>query len=90
MFPPRSARLGIAGAIREKNSVGLQRKHIFRAGLRRDDRNLAALSRQHAQNVLLDAEVVGHHMKRSRLVFHADDFLWSSGPRSRIPTHIAA
>ena len=67
--------LGIAGTVGQKNAVGLQRQHIFGAGLRRHHCHLAAFAAQHAQNVVLDAVVVGHHMKTRRLVFHADHFV---------------
>ena len=54
-------RLGIAGAIREKNAVGLQREHVFRGSLRRDDGHVAIVIDEQAQNILLDAEIVGDH-----------------------------
>ena len=56
-----SDRLGIAGTIREENAVGLQREHVCRRSLRRHDGNVAAVIHEQAQNILLDAEIVGHH-----------------------------
>ena len=61
-------RLGIAGAVREEDAVGLERQHVFRGGLGRNHRHAAAFARQHAQNVLLDAEVISHHMKSFALL----------------------
>ena len=55
-------RLGIAGAVREKHAVGLQRQHIFGGGAGRDHRNPAAGMHQAAQDVALDAEIVGDHV----------------------------
>src|SRR3977135_3867039 len=52
------AGFGIARAVRPKHSVGLQRQHVLRRRLRRDNCHLAAFSAQLAQNILLDAEVV--------------------------------
>ena len=65
---------GSPGTVRQKHAVGLQRQHIFRLRLRRNHRDLAAFAAQLAQNVLLDAEVVGDYMKALRLVFHSDHF----------------
>src|ERR1051326_6348750 len=52
------AGLGIAGAVGEEHSIGLEREHIFRGSLRRNNRDLAALAAQLAQDVVLDPEVV--------------------------------
>src|SRR4051794_22765518 len=68
------AGFGIAGAVGEKNSVGLQRQHVFRWSLRRDNRHLATFAAQLAQDVVLDAEVVGDYVEAWRLVFDSDDF----------------
>src|SRR6266446_7753590 len=69
------AGLGIAGAVRQKYSVGLQGQHVFSRRLRRDHRHLAAFTAQLAQDVLLDAEVVSNNMEARRLVFDADYFV---------------
>ena len=52
-------RLGIAGAVREKDAIGLQREHVFGGGERRDDGHVAAGMHEAAQDVLFDAEIVG-------------------------------
>ncbi len=52
-------RLGIAGAVREKNAVRLQRENIFGGSFRRNDGDVAAVIHEKAQNILLDAEIVG-------------------------------
>src|SRR4030081_1317821 len=54
------AGLRIARAIRQEHSVGLQRQHVFRCRLRRDNRYLASFSAKLSQDVLLDAKVIGH------------------------------
>src|ERR1019366_5143933 len=69
------AGLGIARSIRQENSIRLQRQHIFRRSLRWNDGHLAAFSAQLAQDVLLDAEVVGDHVEARWLVFYADYFV---------------
>ena len=55
-------RLGIAGAVREKHAVGLQRQHVFGGGPRGHHRDAAAHVHQPPQNVALDAEIVGDHV----------------------------
>src|SRR5271157_947244 len=57
------AGLGIARAVRQEHSIGLQSHHVLRRSLRWDNRHLAAFSPQLAQNVLLDAEVIGDHVE---------------------------
>src|ERR1035441_7859122 len=69
------AGLGVTGAVRQKNSVGLQREHVLCRRLRWNHRHLAAFSAQLAQDVLLDAEVVGDHVEARWLVFYADYFV---------------
>ncbi len=54
-------RLGIAGAIGEKHAVGLEREHVFGGSFRRNDGDVAAVIHEQAQNILLDAEIVGDH-----------------------------
>src|SRR5437660_12065927 len=44
------ARLRITGAVREENSVGLERQHILRRSLRWDHCHLASFAAQLAQN----------------------------------------
>ena len=60
-FPHRRnrviARLRIARAVGQENAVGLELQH-FGAGLRRHHRDLAAALGQHAQDVVLHAEIV--------------------------------
>src|SRR5450759_459805 len=53
------AGLGIAWAVRQEHYVGLKSQHVLRRRLPRDDRHLAAFSPQLAQDVLLDAKVIG-------------------------------
>src|SRR5271156_5113240 len=60
-------RLRVAWTIRQKNSVRLQSHHIFRQSLRRNHRHPATFTAQLPQNVLLNPEVVRHHMKARRL-----------------------
>jgi hypothetical protein len=60
------AGLGVAGAVGEEDSIGLQGQHIFCRSSRRDDGNIAALSAQLAQDVVLDAEVVGDDVEARR------------------------
>ena len=60
------ARLGVAGAVGQEDAVGLVLERLRRRRLRRHHRHLAAAARQHAQDVLLDAEVVRHHMVLAR------------------------
>src|SRR5208282_5391533 len=69
------AGLGISRAVRQEHSVGLQRQHVLRRGLRWDYRHLAALSAQLAHDVLLDAEVIGDYVEARRLVFDSDYFV---------------
>src|ERR1700690_3875485 len=69
------AGLGVAGAIREEDSVGLQSEHVFGGGLRGDYCYLAAFAAELAQDVLLDAVVVGYYVEARRLVFYSDDFV---------------
>src|SRR5712691_3982029 len=67
-----SARLGIAGTVRQEHAIRLQREHIFCCGLRRHYSDLAAFTAQLAQNVLLDPKIVRNHVKTRGLVFHSD------------------
>src|ERR1700691_5038415 len=80
-----STGLGITGPGRQGNSVRLQCKYVLRRGLRRNDGPLAALSAQLAQNVLLDAEIIGDHMKARRLVFYSNNLVGQVRALSRLP-----
>ena len=57
-------RLGVAGAVREEDAVGLERQHIFGGGERGDDGDAAAGLHEAAQDVVLDAEIVGDDVVR--------------------------
>ena len=59
----RVQRLGIAGAVGEEDAVGLERQHVFGGSERRNHRDAAAGLHQAAQDVVLDAEIVGHHVE---------------------------
>src|SRR5215468_9554132 len=56
-------RFGIAGAVRQENTIRLKRKYILCAGFRRHDSHAAALINEHPQDVLLDAIVIGNDMQ---------------------------
>src|ERR1700722_20643351 len=51
--------LGIAGTVRKKNTVRLQREDVFGGGSCRDDGHIAAMVDEKPEDVLLDAVVVG-------------------------------
>ena len=55
-------RIRIARTIGEKHSVRLQRQHVFRRGLGRNHRHIAARTHQPPQNVVLDSIVEGNHL----------------------------
>ena len=63
------ARLRIARAVAQENTIGLQRERISRAGLRWHHRDFAATRAEHAQDVGFDAEVIGHHMPTRLTLF---------------------
>ena len=52
----------VAGAVGQEDAVRLERQYLLGRGLRRHHRDAAAAAGQHAQDVALDAEVVGHHV----------------------------
>jgi hypothetical protein len=52
-------RLGVAGAVREEDALGLQGEAIRRRGVGGHDGDVAAQGGEHPQDVLLHAEVVG-------------------------------
>ncbi len=57
-------RLWVARAVGEEDPVRMQRQYVGGGRLRRHNRHAAVLPSQHAQNILLDAEVIGHHVHR--------------------------
>ena len=57
------ARLGVAGTVGQEDAVGRERQSLLGAGLRRHDGHAATKVRQQAQDVALDAEVVGHDVQ---------------------------
>ena len=56
-------RLRIARAVRQKHAVRLQRQHIFGRSSGRHHRHAAAHLHQPPQDVALDSEIVGDHVK---------------------------
>ena len=60
------AGLGVAGPVRQEHAVGRQREDRLGRRLRRHDRQPAAALGEHAQDVVLDAEVVGDHVEARR------------------------
>src|SRR5690348_1907971 len=68
-----SAGLGIAWSVGEKYAVRFQREHIFGWSLCRNNRYFAAFAAQFAQDVLLDAVIVGYDVEAFRFIFHAND-----------------
>jgi hypothetical protein len=61
------AGLGIARAVGEEHAVGLHRQHLGRRRLRRHHRDPAAAVGEHAQDVELDAVVVGDDVELGSL-----------------------
>ncbi len=59
----RFERLRIARSVGEKNTIGLQRQNVFGRSQRGHDGRAASHLRQPPQNVLLDPEIVSHHVK---------------------------
>ena len=56
-------RLRIARPVGQEDAVGVQGQHILCRSFRRHHGDPAGFARQHAQNVVLDAEVVSHYMQ---------------------------
>src|SRR5207244_1353773 len=56
--------VGVAGAVREEDAVGTEGEDVAGGRGRRDDTDAAAGADQVAQDVELDAEVVGDHEVR--------------------------
>ena len=65
-FPYRldgiGAWLGVARSVGEKHAIRIHSQHLGRRRLRRYHRDPAAAVGKHAQDISLDAEVVGHHV----------------------------
>src|SRR5262245_14307251 len=59
--------LGIAGAIGEKNPIGLQCQYVGSRRCRWNNRYLGTASSEVAQDVRLDSKVISDDMKRTRL-----------------------
>src|ERR1700730_13646369 len=72
--------LGVAGAVRKKDAVGLHREHVVGRGLRGNDSDLTVVVDQQAQDVLLDAVIVGDHTEAARVGVGAG-FARLLGPR---------
>ena len=74
----RLERLGIARAVGEEDAVGIQREHVLGGRQRRDNRHAAARLHQPAQDVVLDAEIVGDDvvLRRGRA---SDEFRGRAG-----------
>jgi len=67
VFDGVADRLGIAGAIRKEHAVGFEIEDVLGRRLRGDDPNVAVVVNEKAQDVLLNAEVVGGHAEFSRV-----------------------
>ncbi len=65
----------ITRAVRQKYPVRLESEHVLGWRLGGDDRYFAAFASQLAQDVVLDAVVVGDDVESRRLVFYAHDFV---------------
>jgi hypothetical protein len=57
------AGLGVARAIAQEDAIGFALEHFSRATLSWHDRDATATLGQHAQNIELDAKVIGDNMK---------------------------
>ena len=64
------ARCRVAGAVGQEHTVGIHRERIGGGRLRRHHGHVAAAFGEHAQDVALHAEIVGHHFE---LRFSADE-----------------
>ena len=53
--------LRVAGSVREEDAVGPHVENVLRGGLRRNDPGFAMMVGEETEDVLLDAEVVGHN-----------------------------
>ena len=54
----------VAGTVGQEDTVRIHFQHLFSGGLCRHHRQTAAAIDQHAQDVALGAEIVGHHVER--------------------------
>ena len=52
----------VTGTIREKDAVGVQRQHIFRRSIRRDNGHIRAIRRKMAKDVFFDTKIVGNNV----------------------------
>src|SRR5215471_12265638 len=77
--------LRIARAVGEEDAVRAESHHLFRRGHGRNHRDATTAIDQHAQDVLLDAEVIGHDVLAGRLVFYADDLRRLMRARTGLP-----
>ena len=59
--------LGVAGAIREEDTVWLEVENVFSGSLGGDDPNVAMVIDEQPQNILLDAEIVGCDTEFTRI-----------------------
>jgi len=60
-------RFGVAGAIRKENAVRLEIENVLGRRLRGDDPGFAVMVHEQTENVLLNAEVVGHNTQFARV-----------------------
>ena len=58
VFDGVADRFGIAGAVREENTVGIEREDVFGAGLCGHNPSFTMMVHKKAKNILLDAEIV--------------------------------
>ena len=79
------AGLGVAGAVGEEDAVGLEGEHVFGVGFRGHDGDTAAAADQLAQDVVLDAEVVGDDVVLRLGVLDADNFGGLDGALAGVP-----
>jgi hypothetical protein len=59
--------LGVAGAIRKENAIGLEIENVLGRSCGRDDPHVAMVVDEESQDILLDAKVVGYDTKLSRV-----------------------
>src|SRR5271165_6398346 len=84
-------RLRITRPVRQKDAVGLERKHVFRAGHGWHNCYAAALTNQPAHDVVLDAVVVGDDVIFRWRVLHAHNLRWLVRAHAFIPLiHVAS
>src|SRR3974390_1931678 len=71
---------GVAGTIREKNSVWAERQNIFRGSAGWNNGDVAVVVDQQPQNVLLDAEVVRYDLELLAVLRAGAGFAHLLGP----------